>query len=338
MGENDKIMPLLDSGNIISSSTKVIKRDGRVVEFNPEKISRAITKAMERTEIGVNQDIIDRIIISIQNSKTFKESDTIDVNFIQDFIENELMKSRRKDVAKDYILYRDKRNRNRDRRSKLIKNIKKKLSAKNVENQNANVDEYSFGGRIGEASRIVTKEMALDYCMSEMSRNNHLNNYIYIHDLDSMAVGMHNCLSIPFDDLLKNGFNTRQVDIRPANSINTAFQLVAVIFQIQSLQQFGGVSATHLDWTMVPYVRKSYYKHYKEGLEFILDYTEEQIEQFGINDTMSIDDEKYKSEERAFNYAMKLTIKELNQAAEGMYHNLNSLQSRSGNQLNHVVG
>lgn len=337
MGENDKIMPL-DTGEIISSM-KVIKRDGRIVEFNPDKIIRAVTRAMKKTEGGIDEVIAEKIVTSLKNSKHFKESNTIDVDSIQNFIETELMKSKRKDVAKEYILYRDKRNRNRSSRSKLIKNIKKKLSAKNVENQNANVDEHSFGGRVGEASRVVTKEMALDYCMSEMSRNNHLNNYIYVHDLDSFVIGNHNCLSIPFDDLLKNGFNTRQVDIRPANSINTAFQLVAVIFQIQSLQQFGGVSATHLDWTMVPYVRKSFYKHYKEGLEFVLDYTEEQIENFGINDTMSIEDEKYKSEERAFNYATKLTIKELNQAAEGMYHNLNSLQSRSGNQLElYMVG
>ena len=328
MGENDKIMPL-DTGEIISSM-KVIKRDGRIVEFNPDKIVRAVTRAMKKTEGGIDEVIAKKIVTSLKNSKHFRESNTIDVDSIQNFIETELMKSKRKDVAKEYILYRDKRNRNRNSRSKLIKNIKKKLSAKNVENQNANVDEHSFGGRVGEASRVVTKEMALEYCMSEMSRNNHLNNYIYVHDLDSYVIGDHNCLSIPFDDLLKNGFNTRQVDIRPANSINTAFQLVAVIFQIQSLQQFGGVSATHLDWTMVPYVRKSFYKHYKEGLEFVLDYTEEQIENFGINDTMSIEDEKYKSEERAFNYATKLTIKELNQAAEGMYHNLNSLQSRSG--------
>ena len=95
-----------------------------------------------------------------------------------------------------------------------------------------------------------------------MSRNNHLLNIIYIHDLDSYAVGMHNCLSFPFDKILAKGFNTRQTDIRPANSINTAFQLVAVCFQLQSLQQFGGVSATHLDWTMVPFVRKSFLKHY----------------------------------------------------------------------------
>ena len=330
MGEKDKIMPLVDE---FVKSTKVIKRDGRVVQFNPDKIKNAIEKAMKKTSLGVDISVIEKIIESFKSSKQFRDVEAIDVDSIQNFIETELMKSKRKDVAKEYILYRERRNRNRDSRSKLIKNIKKKLAAKNIENQNANVDEHSFGGRVGEASRVVTKEMALDYCMSEMSRNNHLNDYIYIHDLDSFAVGCHNCLSIPFDDLLEKGFNTRQVDIRPANSINTAFQLVAVIFQIQSLQQFGGVSATHLDWTMVPYVRKSFYKHYKEGLEFVLDYTEEQIENFGINDTMSIEDEKYKSEERAFEYATKLTIKELSQAAEGMYHNLNSLQSRSGNQL-----
>ena len=80
---------------------------------------------------------------------------------------------------------------------------------------------------------------------------------------------MHNCLSTPFDDLLAKGFNTRQTDIRPASSVNTAFQLIAVIFQLQSLQQFGGVSATHLDWTMVPYVRKSFWKHFKDGMTYI---------------------------------------------------------------------
>ena len=89
------------------------------------------------------------------------------------------------------------------------KKLKEKLLAENVKNQNANVDEYSFGGRIGEASRLITKQYALENLISETHKNNHLNNEVYIHDLDSYAVGMHNCLSIPFDDLLKNGFNTR---------------------------------------------------------------------------------------------------------------------------------
>ena len=153
-----------------------------------------------------------------------------------------------------------------------------------------------------------------------MSKNNHLNNEIYIHDLSSYAIGNHNCLSVPFDDLLKNGFNTRQTDVRPAQSINTAFQLLAVIFQLQSLQQFGGVSATHLDWTMVPYVRKSFYKHFMDGIKYI----EEMDCFFDLEneEEISIEDEKYKKFPKSYNYAMDKTKKELQQAVEGMYHNL----------------
>lgn len=178
------------------------------------------------------------------------------------------------------------------------------------------------------------KDYALNYCMSEMSRNNHLNNEIYIHDLDSYAIGDHNCLSVPFDDLLKNGFNTRQTDVRPAQSVNTAFQLVAVIFQIQSLQQFGGCSATHLDWTMVPYVRKSFYKHYMTGIKYIKEFHNMLYDEWvdAITDSNPID-EYPDCYSKVYEYAMDMTIKETNQAVEGMYHNLNTLQSRSGNQL-----
>lgn len=212
----------------------------------------------------------------------------------------------------------------------LFNIIKEKLEATNIQNQNANVDEMSFGGRMGEARSELTKAYALNNIVSEMAKNNHLNNEIYIHDLDSYAVGMHNCLSIPFDDLLKNGFNTRQTDVRPARSINTAFQLVAVIFQLQSLQQFGGVSATHLDWTMVPYVRLSFSKHFKEIMKYMSDYHI----QYSIDPReISIDDERYKEHPKAYKYALEATEKELSQAVEGMYHNLNTLQSRSGNQL-----
>lgn len=91
---------------------------------------------------------------------------------------------------------------------------------------------------------------------------------------------MHNCLTIPFDDLLAKGFKTRQTDVRPAKSINTAMQLIAVIFQLQSLQQFGGVSASHIDWTMVPYVRMSFYKHFLDGLKYVEGMTDEEIEKF----------------------------------------------------------
>ena len=150
-------------------------------------------------------------------------------------------------------------------------------------------------------------------------------------DLDAYFVGSHNCLSIPFDDLLAKGFNTRQTDVRPAGSVNTAFQLVAVIFQLQSLQQFGGVSATHLDWTMVPYVRKSFAKHYKKGLKFIDNLKEDEIDyeiDFMLKNAKeySIEDSEWEAyNPKAYNYAMAMTIDECHQGAEGLFHNLNTL-------------
>lgn len=240
-------------------------------------------------------------------------------------------------VAKAFILYRNDRSRIRESKTQLMKDITEKLMATNVQNQNANVDEKSFGGRVGEASDAVLKKYALDNCMSEMAKNNHLNNEIYIHDLNSYAVGSHNCLSVPFDKLLANGFNTRQTDVRPAQSVNTAFQLVAVIFQLQSLQQFGGVSATHIDWTMVPYVRKSFGKHYLVGMKYIRHMSNEWLETNEKDikrDNPSITDgEYYLLDSDAYQYAIDMTEKEVYQAVEGLYHNLNTLQSRSGNQL-----
>lgn len=143
---------------------------------------------------------------------------------------------------------------------------------------------------------------------------------------------MHNCLTIPFDDLLSKGFKTRQTDVRPANSINTAMQLVAVIFQLQSLQQFGGVSASHLDWTMVPYVRCSFKKHYFDGLTYIR-HCDNINWPYSDPKDVSIEDNYYTYDAEVYNYAVNMTLRECHQAVEGMYHNLNTLQSRSGNQL-----
>lgn len=309
---------------------KVIKRNGQKVDFDWSKITNAILKAYN--EIYGEQTNYPNYCITIAKNieEVARECDNIlTVEDIQDLVEDQLMEYDRL-VSKAYIKYRYKRGVLRSSSNEFIRSISEKLMATDVQNQNANVDEFSFGGRVGEASNEMMKQYALDFCVSPMARKNHLENMIYIHDLSAYAVGMHNCLSVPFDDLLKKGFNTRQTDVRPANSINTAFQLIAVIFQLQSLQQFGGVSATHLDWTMVPYVRKSFYKHYKDGVEFI----EERELDYSFQDWLSIDEEDYKVySPKAYAYAMKQTEKELQQAVEGMYHNLNTLQSRSGNQL-----
>ena len=323
----------------------VVKRDGRKATFDPEKIKSAIRKAFLQVDGEISEyaetkaqniaDYVKGYMEGIPNELTIDE--------IQSIVENGLMSTRRKDVARAYIEYRHDRDKERKWNSSMMNGMKEKLTASNVANQNANVDEHSFGGRRGEANAVIMKQFALDNCVSKKARIRHLNNEIYIHDLDSYAVGMHNCLSVPFDDLLANGFNTRQTDVRPANSVNTAFQLVAVIFQLQSLIQFGGVSATHLDWTMVPYVRKSFTKHLSDGLKYIENKSEYKINRFYKwlkNDknhpdgTIHFDEEEFKNlHPGAWKYAMDMTIKETQQAVEGMFHNLNTLQSRSGNQL-----
>lgn len=310
---------------------KVIKRDGRKVDFDRNKITKAVLAAFKEVDGEITPEAKRKATV-ITNHIDALNKRSMNVEGIQDIIETMLMDGKRKDVARAFVIYRNDRTRVREQNTHLMKSIKEKLTASNVQNQNANIDEKSFGGRVGEASDTVLKQYALDNCMSEMSRSNHLNNEIYIHDLNSYAVGMHNCLSIPFDKLLANGFNTRQTDVRPAQSVSTAFQLVAVIFQLQSLQQFGGVSATHLDWTMIPYVRKSFRKHYIDGLKYIHNINEEDLFNHIPTDA-GIDNDEYKLYDKAYEYAMNMTTKEVYQAVEGLYHNLNTLQSRSGNQL-----
>ena len=303
---------------------KVIKRDGSKQEFDFGKVKYVLGKAFN----SVNQEVPDKFLEQLEEAFNKVKKDDIDVEEIQDIIQNELIKRNKYDVVESFIIYRNKRAEIREQKTDLIRDIQRKLQGTNIENQNANVDEASFGCRMGEAAGIVAKNDALKYKMSKKSRKNHENNEIYIHDLDSYSTGMHNCLSMPLDKLLANGFKTRQTDVRPANSVNTAMQLVAVLFQLQSLQQFGGVSATHLDWTMVPYVRKSFYKYFNDGLKYI--YKNE--DPVGSKNT-PIDDKEYISRASVYNYAMDMIQREVKQAVEGMYHNLNTLQSRSGNQL-----
>ena len=323
---------------------QVIKRDDSIQEYSFSKIENAVMKAFKSVGKFSNEEV-DKFMQHLKGvfEKTIK--DQITVEEIQDIIQKELIKKNKYDVVEAFIIYRKERAEARQEKSKLIKDINKALSASDVQNQNANVDEASFGGRIGEAGRVVCKDRALKH-MSKMSRKNHEDGYVYIHDLDSYEAGMHNCLSIPFDDLLKNGFTTRQTDVRPASSVSTAMQLVAVIFQLQSLQQFGGVSATHLDWTMVPYVRKSFFKHYNEiretanmltfGLFNIKqkEMSKEDIRNTSINDKFYIGNSWFNVFKRIISkVALKRTAREIYQSVEGLYHNLNTLQSRSGNQL-----
>ena len=299
---------------------EVIKRNGDIVPYDLEKISIAISGAFQ----DLNEEFEDLDVLDyIDEEIKFTYRDQVHIEDVQDLVEDALIRFGYIPEAKAYIRYRYKHE--LERRAKIDKSIEDKLLAKQIDNQNANIDEHSFGGRMGEANSIMMKQYALDHCMCKKSRDNHLNNEIYIHDLDHYAVGDHNCLTIPFDDLLAKGFNTRQTDVRPANSINTAFQLVAVIFQLQSLMQFGGVSASHIDWTMVPYVRKSFRKHFVDGLKYCVEDFPFEIQEYmyHIPEDASIENEEYKLQPKAYEYALDMTLKETHQAVEGMYHNLN---------------
>ena len=182
----------------------IIKRDGRREVFNKQKVMNAVKKAFlavdgTLTKAGVKK--IRRIGNEVARIVT-KSTFPLSVEDIQDIVEELLMDTDRKDVARAYIVYRNERSKVRSRNTNLMKSIEEKLMATNVQNQNANLDEHSFGGRMGEARSELMKDYAINYLLSDMARNNHLNNEVYVHDLDSYAVGMHNCLTIPFDDLL----------------------------------------------------------------------------------------------------------------------------------------
>ena len=335
----------------------VVKRDGTEMPYDSNKIYHAVMKAIKEVDGDISRGYLAANVAKSVDS--YMEEHTVEcitVEEIQDLVENLLIyPGDYPEIARAYIRYRYKRELARNNYQELMDTVGEKLSAANVQNQNANVDEYSFGGRMGEMNSAVARKYALEYLVSPMARKNHEENMIYIHDLDNYAVGSHNCLTIPFDKLLAEGFNTRQTDVRPAQSVSTAFQLVAVIFQLQSLQQFGGVSASHIDWTMVPYVRKSFAKHYKDAILFFDHNGDEKvfekwntenekylnslpgkrfpISEIPIDSAYIRDNSKFPNSEERYNYALKMTEREVYQAVEAMYHNLNTLQSRSGNQL-----
>ena len=346
------------------------KRDGRIVDFDETKIVNAIKKASDATsEKKLTDEGIARVMQLIQNSLKEKESDTkpIKVKEIHKMVENALMGAEFYDVARSYIEFRSNRDRERLGDTSEISFYRKKLDAKQNDRQNANVDEESFGGRNNEAAASLNKEIALNYYISPKFAKNHRDNISYEHDLSEWCVGEHNCLSLPVDQCLAKGFVVKNSDCRPAGSISSAEQLIQVLIQTQSLQQFGGVSCTHLDFTLELYVRKSFMKHFiiaslKDDksfksinlLQLVFD---DYIDEVGVvrnafeewlqdnknvflkNWGVTFDDFYFGSKtvqrisNKWYQSAMLDTIIETKQAAEGLYHNLNTLLSRSGDQL-----
>ena len=315
----------------------VIKRDGTRVLFDINKIVNAINKAMIHVDGSLYETETAEEIADIIAS----EGKDMTVEHIQDRVEEELMKSSRPDVAKAYILYRDQRTKERDRRSKLIRTVMRRTDATAVENANANVDEKSFSGREKEASSDIQKIIALDYTLSPEVANAHRNMLLYQHDMEKTNIGEHNCLFVDFKKLFTDGFVTRNGDIRPPSSYSTACQQVAVIFQCQSQVQFGGVGTVHLDRDLAPFVKKSFRKHIKNYFTDVQYYSDETAtmlmdgfeKEHGEICIDNLELQSMSGYPDAYNYAMKQLEREGKQSSEALYHNLNTLESRAGSQV-----
>ena len=311
----------------------VTKRDGRQVVFDPHKIEVAITKAYWEEEYFPTHPIhphAHEIAEKIQNMDK-----NLTVEGIQDIVERELMLVD-PDTAKKYILYRNKRSKAREQRGKIFEAMRRRLDAVAVQNSNANVDERSFSGREKEASADIQKIYALENVLSEEVSNAHRNMIVYQHDLEKTPIGEHNCLNIDFKKLFEEGFETRNGDIRPPSSFSTACQQVAVIFQCQSQVQFGGVGTVHLDYDLAPFVKRSFYKHWQDGIKYIGQvYIPDDVDVFQGAPDMSIEDYPKGSvnERHIYRYAIDMLNKEMKQSAEALYHNLNTLESRAGSQV-----
>lgn len=316
---------------------KIEKRDGSIVDFNKDKITNAILKAMKSV------DMVDEKEASNVTTQVVKEVNKANksipgVEDIQDIVEEKLMKKLPK-VAKEYITYRNQRNIIRNRKSATMINIKKILNCSNVQNSNANIDEYSFGGRKNESANLIQKEIALNDLIDPEITEAYNEGRLYIHDLSEYTIGEHNCLFADIPRLLANGFEARNGDVRPASCFATACQLLAVIFQIQSQCQFGGVADNAIDRHLAPYVRKSFIKHYKNGLHWFGNPGD--WDTFTANHEFNIETASISAEWnifKAFNrmaymFAMESLEKEGLQSTQALYHNLNTLESRAGSQV-----
>lgn len=291
----------------------VVKRNGTTEEFDRNKIFKAALKAAIASDVEGFDRWAEIIAIDIERLLIGAETETVSVEEIQDLIEIDLYAiASVPAVAKAFILFREKRKQERDKANRYAQIIKSRAISPEESNNkaNANLDENSFSGRMYEASEDLWKETALDDFMPTEIAQLHDDGELYQHDLARFALGQHNCLTCNMKPLLDNGFVTRHVTLRTPSKFSVACQQVAVIFQILSQHQFGGIASGHIDRDLAPYVAKS-----RKKLQ------DKYANMHGMTDA-----------ERAA-YVQSDLEDELKQGAEALVHNLATLQSRPGAQL-----
>ena len=306
----------------------VKKRDGRIVGFNEQKIAAAIRKAMLATEEGEDEALIGQIADRI----SVKGKPQMTVEAIQDMVENELMKSSRKDVAKAYIKYRNARS--IARKAKTTDIFLEIINIKNndVTRENANMNADTPAGMMMKFASETTKPFVDDYLLSEDARDAVKNNYLHIHDKDYYPTKSLTCIQHPLDRILKYGFQAGHGESRPAKRIETASILGCISMETVQNEMHGGQAIPAFDFYLAPFVRASYIEEVKvlEDLN-AEDYSE--LYNAHIDDYLNIPLAGFEGRERIKQHAINKTVGRVHQAMEAFIHNMNTIHSRGGNQV-----
>ena len=306
----------------------VVKRDGRIVGFNREKIAAAIRKAMLTTENGEDEMLVYKIVDRIE----YRGKEQSSVEEIQDMVEFELMKSPRKEVAKSYIAYRDKRS--IARKAKTREMFLEIVDAKSndVTRENANMNADTPAGMMMKFSSETTKPFVDDYLLSEDTLWAVRNNYLHIHDKDYYPTKSLTCIQHPLDKILENGFMAGHGESRPTKRIETASIMACISMETVQNEMHGGQAIPAFDFYLAPYVRRSYIEEVKNiekltGMELKHLY-DAPIEDYIVKDLLFM-----QGDERMKQHAINRTVNRVHQSMEAFIHNMNTIHSRGGNQV-----
>ena len=306
----------------------VLKRDGRIVGFNEEKIVTAIRKAMLHTDKGEDMQLIRQITDHI----SFKGDAQMTVEAIQDLVEMELMKSSRKDVAQKYIAYRNQRSiarkaKTRDMFLEII-NIK----SNDITRENANMNADTPAGMMMKFASETTKPFVDDYLLSEEVLDAVSQNYLHIHDKDYYPTKSLTCVQHPLDRILTYGFSAGHGESRPAKRIETASILGCISLETAQNEMHGGQAIPAFDFYLAPYVRNSFIEEVK-NLEELNGEDYSHLYRKELTDYQQQPLDGLTGEQRIIQHAVNKTVARVHQSMEAFIHNMNTIHSRGGNQV-----
>ena len=306
----------------------VVKRDGRIVGFNEQKIMAAIRKAMISTEKGED----DSLLQTITDRIAARGSAQMTVEQIQDSVEMELMKSSRKDVAQRYIAYRNQRSIARKAKTRDVFLDIVNIKNNDVTRENANMNADTPAGMMMKFASETTKPFVDDYLLSPESRDAVEHNYLHIHDKDYYPTKSLTCCQHPLDNILTKGFVAGHGASRPAKRIETAAVLACISLECAQNEMHGGQAIPAFDFYLAPYVRLSYIEELK-ALEDLYGESFADLYHEPLIDYLKQDLDGLKGKDRVRQHAINKTVSRVHQAMEAFIHNMNTIHSRGGNQV-----